>query len=246
MEDKLLIARINDLIKQCDKYGRARFSSFLNPAEQVQIEEYFAREVNMHFFGGYEGAQRCMLGIFPDWQEPEEDVFPVTVLKIFSRFGEGLSHRDYLGGVLSLGIDRCKTGDILVEEDGAFVFVSDDIAEYIKSNLRKIGNHGIGVDTVDLGQIVLPKEKTEIFETVAASARLDAVLAAALRISRNNCAKLIKAGKVQVNYKPCEDLSCNLSVGDLICARGFGRLKLDDIGTTTRSGRLHISLKRYI
>lgn len=246
--EKLLTAKIDDLYKRCDKYAKAVFSDFLDPASQISVNEnsFNNNGYRSVWFGGFTDAERKILGVFPDWEEATEEVFPIAALKIECKYDAKLSHRDYLGAVLSLGIDRSKIGDILVEENTAVIFALDTAADYIKNNIVKIGRCGIKITVLKFDEIVLPEPKFEIINTVAASERIDAVLAAALKLSRANTAKLINSGKVQINYKLCDNVSKNLCIGDLISVRGFGRLLFDNIGSETRSGRYHISLKRYV
>ena len=144
-EEKLLTDKINDLYKKCDKHCQPVFSSFLDESEQAVIMDriYPPAGYNIKLFGGYEGASRRIYGVFPEWQEPENDDFPLSCVRISFKFGSRLTHRDYLGSILGLGLERFKTGDIIVLEDGAFVFVAEDIAQYIVSFLEKIGSRGV-------------------------------------------------------------------------------------------------------
>ena len=118
-EEKLLIAKCDDLFSQCDRYSDVRFSQFLNEAEQAVIIKNIGNRIgyNCCFYGGYDCAQRKIFTVFPEWSEPCNEEFPIKVLKIVKKFKKELSHRDYLGTVLSKGIDRNKVGDILIDSD---------------------------------------------------------------------------------------------------------------------------------
>ena len=247
-EEKLLTAKTEDLFKLCDKYCEPRFSVFLNEAEQGIIHENIGSRIgyNTGFFGGYADSERQFFGVFPEWDEFSEDKFPVAVLSVKKTYKKELTHRDYLGTVLSLGIDRSKTGDILVTDEGAFIFVTEDIADFIEYNLTKIANCGVKVKRTELNNENIPEREYEIHNVVAASQRLDAILAAALNVSRRESGLYINSGKVSVNHKPLENLSCILKEGDLLSVRGVGRIILDGIGTETRSGRIHVTVKKCI
>lgn len=247
-EDKLLLAKINDLFYKCDKYSSPVFSDFLDPQSQASINDTISTifGYNILMFGGYDDSERKILGIFPEWQEVSTDEFPISVFKISHTFGDELSHRDYLGAVLGLGIDRSKIGDIAIDGKTAYLFCSDSICEYIYQNLSKIGNKGINLEKCEFYDICVPEKKFCTLNCVAASLRLDAVVAASLRVSRNIAAKMIENEKVSVNHKQISQTSKILSVGDLISVRGFGRLLLCESGAKTRNGRLHITLKKYI
>lgn len=245
-DEKLLISRVRDAFNLCEKYASPRFTSFLDGAMQNCIKENVYPGENAIFFGGFEGSERQMLGVFPEWILPDISMFPISVVKIEHKYGSALSHRDYLGSIMSLGIERSKTGDILVDGNTAYVLAESDICDYIKNNISKIGNKGVSVSVCEIGDITLPERKFQIMNVVAASMRLDAVVAAVTNSSRANTAKLIDAGKVNVNHKEITKVAYEIKKGDLLSIRGFGRVIVDDIGTNTRSGRLHIIVKKYI
>lgn len=245
---KLLIAKTGDLFSLCDKRCEANFSSFLDGGEIAVIEDEFhiPYGYNTMFFGGYKDAERKIFGVFPDWQEAAEEDFPISVIRFDAPKFRSLSHRDYLGTMMSLGIDRSKTGDILPDSEGAYVFVSSDIADYIVRNMKKIANTGVKGHIVNIGEVVLPKAETVEKMGVCASLRLDAVIAAALNISRTNAEKLIKEGYVKVSHRGTTDRSGQVEVGSLISVRNYGRFILKDTGNNTRKGRLHITIEKFV
>lgn len=245
---KLLIAKTTDLFRLCDKYACARFSDFLDGGELAIVEGEFHAPYgyNVMKFGGYADSERKMIGVFPEWEEAQECVFPIKVLKIESGIGRELNHRDYLGTFMSLGIDRSKTGDIIVDGKKAYVFVCEDIAEYIRTNVRKIGNQGVKIEISEISEIEVPEPKLQRMSEVCASMRLDAVAGAAAGVSRSVAANLIRGGKVNVNHRPCEDVSKPVKEGDLLSIRGYGRFIASKVTGETRSGRIHIELLKYI
>lgn len=245
---KLLIAKTTDLFRLCDKYASARFSDFLDGGELAILEDEFRIPYgyNVMKFGGYENSERKILGVFPEWEDADSSVFPIKVLKIESGIGRELNHRDYLGTFMSLGIDRSKTGDIIVDAKTAYAFVCEDIAEYIKANVRKIGNQGVKISISDMRDIEVPKPKLQRMSGVCASMRLDAVTGAAAGVSRSVAANLIRGGKVSINHRPCEDVSKTVTEGDLLSIRGCGRFIASKVTGETRSGRIHIELLKYI
>ena len=247
-EDKLLIAKTEDIVRLCEKYSCARFSQFLDGGEITFIEDNFSCPYgfNYMFYGGYGESERKILGVFPEWEEPSAEAFPIAVLKIRCTYKNELTHRDYLGTLMSLGLERSKMGDIIVEDGYAYVFVCTDSAEYIKENIRKIGNKGVKTELIELGDFTPPPRRFEKIDTVCASLRLDAVAAAAAKVSRADAARLIEDGKVKLNYREVSEMSKSVSEGDLISIRGFGRFILAAAGGETRKGRMHITLRKYI
>ena len=244
MADDIFIRKIRDVYKLSEKYHSPKFSKFLDENEQAILKKEGL--FGALLFGGYEGAERCVLGVFPDWQEPEEKEFPIKLLKITKKYEKELSHRNYLGTIMSLGIQRNKIGDILVGEKETYAFVSSDIADFIKDNIRKISGCGVDIEICDLGDAEVPEKSFEYIDTVAASLRLDAVLAALLKISRSDAKAYILSGRIMVNHIEKLQGDFILGAGDLLSVRGFGRAEVFEIGQRTRSDRVHITLKKYI
>lgn len=247
-DEKLLLARTDDLFKLCERHCEMKFSSFLDGGETAFLEDEFhiPYGYNTMMFGGYDMAERRMLGVFPEWQEADASEFPISVIRFDVPKFRSLTHRDYLGTLMSLGIDRSKTGDILTDDNGAFVFVCSDIAEYVARNVNKIANIGVDTKIVKPEEFAPPKPKTEERTCVCASLRLDAVVAAALNISRASAEKLIGAGHVKINHRETLERSGQVNEGDLLSVRSYGRFILKDIGNTTRSGRLHITVEKFV
>jgi len=247
-EEKLLIAKTEDLFRLCDKNCTAQFSFFLNEAEIALLKKEIGARVgyNCHYFGGYKDARRCMLGVFPEWCEPEDKIFPIKVIKIKKTFSKELSHRDYLGSVMANGITREQVGDILVDDDVAYIFITADMADFVCSGLSKIGNTGVKATVEAVSEIVPPEQKFQIINTVCASQRLDAVVASMLKLSRKDAAALIIGGSVSVNHLQVSDTSRTLKIDDIISVKGHGRYIFHSIGGETRSQRIHITVKKYI
>lgn len=242
---KILLARTEDLFRLCDKYSSARFSPFLDGSEVADIQDNmkFPYGYNTMFYGGFKDAERKILGVFPEWEEAEKNLFPVSAVKFTAGFSKKLTHRDYLGTVMSLGIERAKIGDILIDGNTAYIFAYNDIAEYIARNISKVANVGVKSEVVSPCEVIVPEKEYKIIEAVCASMRLDAVAAGALNISRNNVNELIRAGRVRVNYREENRTAREIKLGDLISVRGFGRFMIDEVGSQTRSGKLHITFK---
>ena len=241
--DSLLKRRISDIAELAEKYQTPRFSDFLDEAEQV-----IAGEVAFggKWYGGYPGAGRKIVGFFPDWYETEYDEFPISCVRIIKKGSRELSHRDYLGTLMSLGLDRKKIGDIAVVEDGAYVFAAEEVAGHIAGSIEKIANCGVKLSIIPLSDAKIPEPEFEYREIVAAGMRLDAVLAAYCNFSRKSASDFIASGRIGVNHKEVMRNDYTLKEGDLLSIRGFGRALIEKIGGNTRSGRLHITVKKFI
>ena len=211
-----------DICRKSDCTGAWMYSGFLSPAEQDDfIRCPDAARFDWRFDGGYETAKRKILaagnedaaGCPPD---PPSRV--IAVRPASRKFAENLSHRDYLGAILSLGIDRSLTGDILVRKKEAWFFCMDSAADFLISSLTRIRN-----------------------TTVSAS--LSSAEAPELQ-PRYEPLRLNVA--VFVNSRTVTDKSVRLKDGDILSVRGFGKAVYDGIEYETRKSRLWVSLRKYV
>ena len=242
--EKLLLRRVSDIAKMAERHNVPRFSDFLDEAEHARVSAN-GMDRGALWFGGYEGASRNMLGFFPDWSEPDTNEFPISAIKITNKSDKKLTHREYLGTIMSLGIERRKIGDIAVSDGGAYIFVSSDIAAYIAA-IDKISKCGVKAEIIPLSECEIAEPKFEFLDIVAASMRLDAVVASVLKLSRKNAADYITGGRCFVNHLEIVRTDYLLKEGDLLSLRGYGRVEVIAAGNGTRSGRLHIKVKKFI
>ena len=247
-EDKLLLDRLSDLCDRCDRYGSAVFGSFIDEGGLALAEDYLYPPpgVSTLSYGGYENASRRMYGVFPEWEEPDTESFPISCIRIKYTYGTKHSHRDYLGSILGLGLDRSKIGDIITADDGAYVFVCTETAGYITANLEKVGRRGVKCTLCEKDDIKIPEPEFEDIGCVAASLRLDAVVSGMLGVSRNIASKLISEERVSVNHRVRSDGAKTVVPSDVISVRGYGKFIFVGSGANTRSGRIHLQIKKYV
>ncbi len=243
MQDDIFVRKIQDLYRLCEKHHQPKFSEFLDEGQQALLKK---ERLGSVFFGGYDGAERCMMGVFPKWQEPQDEDFPIQVLEFTKKYDKGLSHRHYLGTILSLGIERNRIGDILTGDSKTYIFLSGDIAELVRSSITKVAGCGVSVRICDRSEVVVPEKKFELIEAVAGSMRLDAVIAAALKLSRSEAKTFIQSGRAAVNHCEVAQTDFILGENDLLSLKGYGRYELLTVGGRTRSDRIHVTLKKYI
>ncbi len=247
-DDKLLISKTEDLFELCDKYASPRFSDFLDGAQLALIRDnvVFPCDFNVMFFGGFSDAEKQIMGVFPEWAQASHAQFPITCIKVEGGYTRKLTHRDYLGTIMSLGITPQKLGDIVVCDSFAYVFLHNDISEYVADNLHKIGNQGVKVTVFDnLDEITVQREYKTI-SAVCAAPRLDAVVGAATNTSRAQSAALINTGKVKLNHRENYKTADTVKEGDLLSIRGYGRFLVHSFDGQTRKMRVHITFKQYI
>ena len=156
-----------------------------------------------------------------------------------------MTHRDFLGAFLAAGVRRETIGDILVEPGRAVLFVRQETAGFLLSQISRIGRTGVRLS--EGIQLPLPAGMGFAeFQGVIASPRLDCVTAAATGLSREKAARLISAGLVTVNHRPQESLSLIIEEGDRLSVRGKGRFIIDRLGPVTKKGRLAIAGRRHL
>ena len=208
------------------------------------VENIGVYDYNTEYFGGYGDAKRRMFGAFPEWQEVDYSEYPIKIINFTKKYSKELTHRDYLGTILSLGIERNKIGDILVDEKGAYVFVSESIADVVMG-IEKISNCGMKTKEVNLKDIRIPEQEYDDLFLIVASLRLDAFVAAITKLSRNQALLLIRGGKVSLNHRVSEDGSKTVNSADILSIRGYGRYIFFAEGGRTGSGRLHVHIKKF-
>lgn len=247
-EDKVLVSRLLDKAEQC-RYSSFVYSDFLSPYEAA-IAKKILDKVNGIFYtfiGGYQGAERVIAVISSDFIE-EEGAFnstPLSYLRITPAAEKSLSHRDYLGSLLGLGIKREKMGDIIVCETYADVFLIDKIAEYVLYNLDRIGNVKVNCELSDVYEYTAPQKRDKLVNSTVASLRADSVASCGFGISRTKVMDYFRANKVSVNWELIQNPSKQLSEGDVISIRGMGRIVLEKVVGATKKDRISILIKRF-
>lgn len=248
-EDRLLISKVLDQAALSLKYHEVKFTNFLDPYQHkllTQKLKYIAADIHTDSWGGYQESERKILSFFPKYIEHTDIDYPIVILEVVSNHAAKLTHRDFLGSILGLGIKREKIGDILINENACYIFVMSDISNFIKIHLNKVANTCVSIVEKNVGELIIPQRKYKALHATVASLRIDAVLSAALGESRSKVLPYIHSEKVSINWEPCKSPSQILKEGDIISVRGHGRMVLECIRGTTRKGRISITVKRFI
>ncbi len=245
MELKLLIPRINDAVRLCETTQTPKFVGFLTSEEASAILGELKLSESFSFYGGYSQAERLYFGAFPDWCEKREELFPITPVTFTYRECDNLSHRDFLGALMSLGINRETVGDILIEKGRAVAFVSSDIADFVLTQLDKVARVGVKVEKGY--SLPLPNMSgfEEITDTVA-SPRLDCVVASLARCSRTQAEELISNGLVLVNSVCVTKDVKTVMQGDKITIRKKGKFIIESLSEKTKKNRVILIAKKYV
>ena len=240
--DKLFYSKLDDAIYLCNVRQKPYFMSFMSERRQAVASEYLKTVCfdNYLFFGGYENSERKILGLFFD----EVTEFPISAIEFNFRSCDKLSHRDFLGALMSLGIERETVGDILVEDGRCIVFVKSELKNYIVSQLFKIGNVGVRIIEANLNHLPEGRGYDEAFYTVS-SLRLDNIISAVTGLSREKTKILILSGNVSYNFIPNQNVSLILKEKDSFIIRGKGKYIINGILGETRKGRIKISVIHF-
>jgi RNA-binding protein YlmH len=243
-DQELLTARLEDHLKLSRK--RPCFLGFLDEAQAAFCQDYLSRrrDGTFLFWGGHENAERVMLGFFPDYLEPAPELFPITPFALTYRAEDKLTHRNFLGTYIALGVERSVIGDILVGDGQCVTFLREEMGDYFLQNIRKIGRVGVKTSLSWEGPLPGAHEFVEM-SGVVASERLDCLTGFVCRTSREKAAGLITAGMVSVNHRESLSVSQRLKEGDLISVRRQGRFLIDQLGPLTSKGRLVVKCRKY-
>ena len=184
--------------------------------------------------------------MYPDYLSEDASWAEIAVLDLEGNFNYSkVSHRDYLGALLSVGIKREKMGDILVKDNGAYVFLAESIATYILTNLPKVKGVTVNANQITPQEVVLPQSTQKEVNLTCASLRLDVILSGGFNLSRSQANDLIKAKKVQVDHQEVVDNDYRLKEGEIISVRTKGRIKIAEISGNTKKGKIKIKLIKY-
>lgn len=245
-DDKTFMSQMCDKADRSVKTKTAVYTKFLAPREQNLISERMSGFVCVTKFGGYDEGERNII-CFTDYDDFYGDMeFPIDALKIVATNKKVYSHRDYLGSILALGIKRELIGDIVMNDECAFVFCHNEISDYIIYNLEKIANARVVIDKWDIKDVNIPKKQFKERNDTVTSLRLDCVISAAANMSRAVSADAVKKGLVSLNYDTNCQVSASVSDGDVISVRGYGKFVIKTDGTLTKKGRYHIQILQYI
>lgn len=252
-ENELLLARVEDCISASDENYLITGTNFLDIYQQSTVIEYLKKrsEVKYELYGGFDDSERKIAVFFPDYADgidyikENPDLSPIVALKITKDSFSNLSHRDYLGAVMGLGIKREAVGDILVSDSGCAMAVIRSVAAYIKENLASVGRGSVKVEISDIFESF---ESNAVFETkrcYVSSMRLDGVVSAAFSLSRSTAADKIRRGEVLMNGVVMTKSDVKVPFGAKLVIHGSGKVIIDEDAGVTKKGRQAFLIKKY-
>lgn len=249
-EEEELKRRILDLANRCYQQNQYTFSGFLNAGQQALLYEMESELefVSWTLYGGAPDCERRMLRFGSEEQLGYEEPFPICCLiakPLLKKFADDLNHRDFLGALMNLGIERDVLGDIIVKDNVGYVFCEERMAEYIQEHLDRVKHTSISCRiTWESPTEAAPEFAEE--ELVVSSNRCDAIVAKVYNLSRSQSIELFRAKKIFVNGRQYENNSGILKDGDIVSVRGYGKFVFAGFLLQTKKGRIRIGIKKYI
>lgn len=273
-ERRLLIFRAAELSARSENFAVA--SSFLTPAEQRIVFESLRKgggAERLFFWGGFIGAERRMAIFLPSWMEGAESVpqslyseerekYFVSLLKNYgaedtasefmtplllrkSGYVE-LSHRDWLGAFMALGIKRSVLGDIVSDGENDYAMVENGCADFMVAELCHAGRDTVSCEKISLSEDFAPRRNFQELSFTVASPRADGIVKSLCGISREKAAEAITGGMAELNYFPLTDTDKHVAAGDILSVRGYGKYIVDSADETTAKGRIRVRVRKYI
>jgi len=247
--ERQFVERMIDLAERADDRQSPQLTDFLDP-RQAKIAENVSRsyaDVSLFLQGGHTDAERQRALFVPSYWQVEPADFELVFLRIEIP-GEyvKLAHGDYLGALLGLGLKRGKIGDLSVHDDGCDLVVTRDIADYIRLHLSQVGRATVHLTEVEPAQFIHHQVQFAEKEFTVMSLRVDAVAGEAFGLSRSKVVDPIKGGKLQLNWQVTDNPAMPVEEGDVISLRGYGRIKVLEVGGLSKKGRTVLKIGKFL
>lgn len=251
-EETILLNRFKDLAEKSYQKNIYTSTAFLTLAE-AQIFYDNEREfsfVKWEFNGGYEAAERRILRFGSSEDLGYEEPAPISVITIdplMKKFADNLSHRDFLGAILNLGIERSTVGDIVISDSSAIVYCLNSVADFICDELTRVKHTSVMCKRVSVDEYELEAPEAEFIEIneSVASERADLIMSKVTKLSRSAINELFRNKYIAVNGHIFENNSGLLKEGDAFTIRGYGKYIYDGCNYVSKKGKLNITVRKY-
>ncbi len=254
-EDKLLVAKMLDQMALCSKRNKIQNTDFLDERQQNILEKVLHRSEieNYVIYGGFEKAERKVVLFFPEkWNKEIVEKNYDTVMKVIeillpNDLKGKYTHRDYLGGLMKLGLKREKIGDIVVWEEGANIIVLNEVVPFLEQHLMTLTRfQKAEISIKELSKIHPVNIQKEEIEITVSSMRLDNIVSELAKTSRTKAEEIIRAERVFLNYEVVDKDSKLVKIGDKLTIRGKGKFELKEQIGNTKKGRFILKIEKYV
>ena len=248
-EENLIRHRLQELAERSYNENRYFHTGFFGLSE-LGIYQSMKQELSFvpsEAFGGTDSCERCIVRFGSVGMCGYGEAFPIRLLKVEAlqeKFADHLTHRDFLGSVLGLGLEREKIGDIFLLDNEGFLFVHADVSEYIRDNLTFVKHTKVRVSELDeVPEELKPKLRPETL--VVSGNRIDSIIARLYHLSREEAQRLVQGEQVFINGRKVTQVSKALKEGDVISVRHYGRFRFSSEEGRTKKDRLNIRVEVY-
>lgn len=254
-EDKMCLSQILDKIEFSKSKQKIEYTDFLD-MYQVALVENFFRKIkfkNYKLYGGYEEAERKVAIIYPEKYDEEmikknyNKILKVVKIILPEEEKGKYSHRNYLGGIVKLGLKREKVGDIVVSKKGAEIITLTEFSKILLQQLPSLTRfENSKIIEKEIDKLEIQEVNIEEVKIIVPSLRMDNIVSDLIRTSRNKAVEVIKQERVFVNGQNETKPSKLIKIGDKITVRGKGRFVVKQIEGTTRSGRTVLVIEKFV
>lgn len=256
-EDRIQVSKLIDKINAVEKQNKIQYTDFLSPIELQTLKKALniIGYKNYMIYGGVENAQRNIIILYP---EKLEELFTsnqfdynsiLNTIRIsqVSSNSEKLEHRQYLGGLIKLGLRREKIGDIIVKDEGADIVVLKEITKFIILNVHELTRfRNYNVEVVNIANTVKKEQEFDEMKIIISSLRLDNIVASLAKTSRGKAEEIIKDERVFINYESQQKNTKQIKENDIITIRGVGKYLIKEIAGNTKNGRYVVIVNKYV
>lgn len=254
-EDKLIIAQLLDKIEFLKQRNKIENTDFLNLHEQ-DIVDRLLKKINFknyYFLGGKEESERKLCVLYPEKiteemsKKNDNRLLKIIRIKLPNELEDEYEHRIYLGGIIKLGIDRCKIGDIIVNNLGADIIIKEETAKFLSQNLQSLTRFSKAeIELKEINEIKNIKLQKQELNIIVLSLRLDSIVSELAHTSRGKAVQILEQERVFLNFQNETKPSKQVKVGDIITIRGKGKFEFTEISGNTRKGRYVLKINKYI
>ncbi len=251
-EKNIFLNHINDLANNSFKKNVYTFTHFLSPSDQSEFAK-FSTEFNFveySMFGGFQDSERKILRFGSEASLGYSENYPIAIIRItplLKKFSDVLTHRDFLGAILNLGLERDTVGDIIIKDNEAFVAVMDHVAEVIDRELSTVKHTTVGTKIMSVSDYEesAPEQEFIVMKETLSSERADLIISRVTRLARGKALELFRTGLVTVNGKTFENNSGVLKPGDIFSVRGYGKFIYDGCDHKSKKDKYVVTIRKY-
>ncbi len=240
------IDTVTDWFEQVEDQYAPYVTDFLNPREAFILETLIGKknDIKYSLYGGFENSERKCAIIYPSYYEPKQEDYDVSIYEINYplKFGS-LSHGKILGTLMSTGIKREFIGDIITDGTRWQVFIKESMANYVVSQIDKIGSFGVRFESILYTDVITPTNEWQIEQLTVSSLRIDNIISSVYNISRQRAKQVVESKRVKVNWVETERVDYMVDYLDIISVRKLGRIQIIEQQGKTKKEKVRLGIR---